>query len=174
MGENRKLPTKVLDLKDTCPLCDEAIHVGSKKSEGYPDKLQWWGDNDKAHYNWDGHKNTCNILHPEQGSGEGGSAEGGTSSQSETKVQHTETKQPSTEQIKKEAMTANGPMMVDCDWWERRWHQALRIAGQLHAFNDPNYPAERQHQIQAMAIMHDFASLEVARAFKKLLEAEKK
>jgi len=160
MGENRKLPTKVLDLKDTCPLCDEPIHVGSKKSEGYPDKLQWWGDNNSAHYGWDGHKNTCNILHPEQGSAEGGST---------TKPQHTQT-QPSTEQIKQEVKTVNGPMMINADWWERSWTQALRIShSTCHTAQDTV-----DARICACGIMHDFAMLEVARAFKKLLEAEKK
>ena len=168
MSTNRKLPTKVLDLKDTCPLCDEAIHVGSKKSEGYPDKLQWWGENDKAHYNWDGHKNTCNILHPEQGSQDPQPQVGST-----TKPQHTETgtqTQPSTEQIKEEVKTVNGPMMANADWWERSWTQALRISHKTcHTAQDTV-----DARICACGIMHDFAMLEVARAFKKLLEAEKK
>ena len=70
--------------------------------------------------------------------------------------------------------TVNGPMMVSADWWERSWTQAMRIASKLHTFSDTNYPAERQHQIQAMAIMHDFATLEVARVFEKALKEEKK
>jgi len=166
MSTNRKLPEKKEGLEDTCPLCDEKIHVGSKKSEGYPDKLQWWGSNNSAHYNWDGHKNTCNILHPEQGSHDPQPQGGSTTPTGGAGT----TTQPSPEQIKKEAKENQGPIMQSVEWWDRSWIQALHLARERCKCAADTVDC----RICACGIMHDFATLELARVFKKVLEAEKK
>jgi len=153
MSGNRKLPEKTIDnvgKEDTCPICNTKVHLGVKKVEGYADKLQWWNEDNKAHYNWDGHKNTCNIP-------------GGRDEPPQQPA-------PSTEQIKQEVKTVNGPMMANADWWERSWTQALRIAS--HTCKAPSDSTDAR--ICACGIMHDFATLELARVFKQVLDAEKK
>jgi len=156
MGE--KLPEKIAKnegVEAPCPACNETVHLGLKKSEGYPDKYQWWGADNKAHYNWDGHTNTCNILNPKGDSGDPGEPP---------------QPQPSSAQIKKEAKENQQPVMDEVEWWKRRWPQAVSIARDLPVFTDNYNPPEKQHQIQAMAIMHDFATLEFVQVLKKALK----
>jgi len=161
MGD--KLPEKIaanVGVEAPCPACNETVHLGLKKSEGYPDKYQWWGVNNKAHYNWDGHTNTCNILNPKGDSGDPGEPP-------ETlKV----TKQPPTSQIIKEAKENQQPVMDKVEWWKRHWVQAVSVARDLPTFIDNYNPPEKQRQIQSMAIMHDFATLELVAIMKKALK----
>ena len=151
--------------EENCPSCNEKVVLGVKKAEGYPDKFQWMGKDGNAHYNWNGQSVTCVILDPKGGSGDDTPPEQGTT---DPPPQEGTTTAPGA--VTKQDGTVHKETIISADWWERNWPTAKRIANNLPVFTDNYNPPEKQHQIQAMAIMHDFATLEFVQVLKKALK----
>ena len=65
----------------------------------------------------------------------------------------------------KEPDTVPKEVLLNAVWWENNWPQAVRVATNTVKVNANT----DQNRIVAMAIMHDFSSLEVARSLKKAM-----
>lgn len=154
MGKYPEKSYKNVGQQFTCFNCNETIKVGvAEATADYPERIQYQNLDGSAHFKTEDGKNfKCNIQNPKGNSGPPG--EPPEAPKREAPPQQSGRKpEPPADGVPSYIISYSG-------WWEAGWSQAKRIA--QNTLRLP--PESNEHRIAAMAIMHDFTTLHLAKA----------
>lgn len=152
------------EVKKQCKACGSMVLVKTGKTGA---KYMVNGDESYHQVYKDG-KHCCTSKEEAEYIKEHGSLEGFTSPPSGQYPPQpkSDPEVPSDSRPKTEEKTVSGSTLYNAGWWEENYTQAARVAQHTLKLS----PDTDQHRICAMAIMHDFATLEFVRILKTALK----